>query len=76
MILVSAFLPTEVDPVSGKQRGFNGYTSLSVSRNDMLKVLHDICGEVLEARGARVKLRLSAPDPHFERGLSFIQLAG
>jgi hypothetical protein len=38
----------------------------------MLKVVKDVCGEVLEGRGAKIRLNLSAPTR--EGGLSFISL--
>lgn len=68
-VRVDASLPIEGEP----EKYFPGATYLSVSRADFLKVLGDICGEVLERRGGRIGLRLHAPT--FEGGLSFVSLA-
>lgn len=70
MVGVSAFLPVN------ETQGFEGYTCLSVSRSDAMTVVRGMLSDTLEARGARIKLHLTPPDPRFTTvgGLSFIRI--
>lgn len=65
-VRIEAYLPC------GEGQHFPGMTYLSISRADMLKIIPDICSPTLEARGAKVTLRLSAPGQYGD--LSFICL--
>lgn len=56
---VSAFLPT------GDNKGFEGSATIKVGKAEARKLVRNLLSPTLEERGAKIKLRLHAPDPRF-----------
>lgn len=65
-VSVRCFLPTEGD------RGFEGSTCISISRQEFIKVLGDVGRTFVDKRGAHIKLDVT-PAKEID-GLSFVYL--
>lgn len=63
---VNCFLPTSDD------RGFEGSTCISISRQEFIKVLGDVGRTLVDKRGARIVLNVTPADR--PDGLSFVHL--
>lgn len=68
-VKVQAWLPIKDEP----NKGFDGITFISVSREQALQISQEVLGEILQARGGRLRVSLTAPKR--ERGLSFISIS-
>lgn len=63
-VMASVFLPTAED------RGFENVACISISRKQMMEVICSTLSPTLQSRGAKIKLRLTAPTGG--SGLSFV----
>ncbi len=63
---VSAFLHTT------ENRGYDGSAPITVSKAQARKLVKDLLHPAFEAKGARIKLHLKAPDPRFKGSSAWI----
>ena len=66
-LFIKAWLPTE------ENKGFEGFGSVSVSKDDFIRVIKQVCGKTLFERGAKLQLTVNLPETG-EYGLAFIYL--
>lgn len=63
---VTAFLPT------GDGKGFEGMTTVKVSKAEARRLVRNLLSPTLEGRGAKITLDMHAPDPNYRNASAWI----